>query len=252
MPRRPPKKTPPSSPIRSFGEALDLAVPRPAASASREDKKNYAERLSRGIATWVARALRPHFKGVTPTDDGRQQESRARTGKGTKKLDVNYSTPELGLGLGVSVKTVNFRDPKTNRYTKNYTRIDNELRAEALDYHVRQPYATLVAVVFMPADACDDAYDRGPARERGISSFGGAVRILRHRAGRVKPSDEEQLFEQIFIGLYSVENRDVAFFDVMSKPPRAGRPVSVSFEKMIEQVELTYDRRNDPPFEWAD
>jgi hypothetical protein len=92
----------------------------------REEKKNYAEWLSHGIATWVARALRPHFKEVTPTDDGRQWESRARTSKGTKKLDVNCSTPELGLD--VSVKTVDVRDPKkTNRYTKNYTRIDNEL-----------------------------------------------------------------------------------------------------------------------------
>ena len=238
--------------IASFADALEHALPRPDASAERKDKKNYAERLSRGAATWIAGGLRPHFKGVTPTADGRQQESRARTGKGTKKLDVNYSTPELGLGLGVSVKTVNFRDPKTNRYTKNYTRIDNELRAEALDYHVRQPYAILVAVVFIPDDACGDAHDAGPEKESGTSSFGGAVRIFRHRAGREKPSDEEQLFERIFVALYSVDQEDVRFFDVMSKPPKAGRPIdAISFGDFIAQIELTYDKRNDPPFEWA-
>lgn len=81
------------------------------------------------------------------------QESRARTGKGLKKLDVNYSTIELGLGLGLSIKTINFRDAKTKRYTKNYTRVDNELRAEAADYHERQPYSVLCAVIFLPFDA---------------------------------------------------------------------------------------------------
>src|SRR5690554_1911837 len=119
--------------IHTVAEALHHAEPRPAKSASRKDKKNYAERLSRNLATAVANLLRPDFDGVMPDADGTRQETRARTAKGYKKLDVNYSTPELGLGLGVSIKTVNFPDTKSRRYTKNYTRIDNELRAEATD-----------------------------------------------------------------------------------------------------------------------
>jgi hypothetical protein len=102
-------------------------------------KKNYAEALSRALAQRFADALRVTFPSILPRPDGSGQESRARTGKGLKKLDVNYSTVELGLGLGVSIKTINFRDAKTKRYTKNYTRADNELRAESADYHQRQP-----------------------------------------------------------------------------------------------------------------
>jgi hypothetical protein len=73
-----------------------------------------------------------------------------------KKLDVNYSTPQLGLALGVSLESINCRDASTERYTKNYSRNDNELRAEATDYHQRQPYAVLAGVLFLPFDSCDD------------------------------------------------------------------------------------------------
>ena len=33
----------------------------------------------------------------------------------------------------------------------------NELRAEATDYHQRQPYTVLIGVLFLPVDSCDDA-----------------------------------------------------------------------------------------------
>ena len=55
-----------------------------------------------------------------------------------------------------SIKTIGFRDRGTGRYTKNYTARDNELRAEAEDYHLRQPYAVLAGLLFLPADAAND------------------------------------------------------------------------------------------------
>jgi hypothetical protein len=161
--------------------ALDQADPRPGAG-SQSQKKNYAERLSRSIATVIANAFRQDFPGITPDADGRRQEAPARTSKGMKKLDVNYSTTELGLGLGVSIKTINFPDAGSARYTKNFTRADNELRAEAKDYHERQPYAVLVGVVFLPIEACQDG-------KTGASSFGQAVRIFRHRSNRKNPKN---------------------------------------------------------------
>ena len=158
-------------------------------------KRNFAQGLSQALAPRIANALRSRFAGILPDEHGRRQESRARSAKGFKKLDVNYSTSELGLGLGVSIKTINFRDPTTNRYTKNYTRADAELRAEASDYHDRQPYAVMIAVVFMPVDACDDGSD-------APSSFGGAVQTFRFRAGRLGSDEPSVLFERVFIGLY--------------------------------------------------
>ncbi len=229
---------------------LKAAEPRPAGTAKREHKKNYAERLSHVLATKVANALRPKFPGITPGLDGKGQESRARAAKGVKKLDVNYSTTELGLGLGVSIKTINYRDPTTKRYTKNYTRVDNELRAEAADYHIRQPYSVLACLIFLPVDSCDDGSASSP------SSFGAAVKAFRHRANREKPTDEVQLFERVFIGFYGFGEDDfgqVQFFDVMRRPKRKGPPAldSISsWAEMINEITSTYAGRNDPPFEW--
>jgi len=220
-----------------------------AAKGSATAKKNYAEALSRALAQRFADALRESFNGILPDSAGGGQESRARTGKGLKKLDVNYSTVELGLGLGVSIKTINFPDAKSGRYTKNYTRVDNELRAEAADYHERQPYAVLCAVVFLPLESCDDG---GAAP----SSFGQAVQIFRYRAGREKAVDDPTLFERILIGLYASQAGsfgEVMFFDVMDPPPRAGRPSKVmSFKAAIDAIVASYDQRNKTTFRWAE
>lgn len=220
-----------------------------AATTSQAQKKNYAETLSRELAQRFADDLRPQFPGILPDPQGKGQESRARTSKGFKKLDVNYSTVELGLGLGVSIKTINFRDAASRRYTKNYTRADGELRAEASDYHERQPYAVMVAVVFLPADACDDALT-------GVSSFGAAVQIFRSRAGRRSHEDASMLFERVFIGLYETAVEEfgrVDFFDVMAAPPRRGRPrAPMSVDRLLSEIVATYDRRNAPPFVWDD
>jgi hypothetical protein len=209
---------------------------------SRETKKNYAQELSTVLATKVANFLRPRFEGILPDVDGHGQESRARTAKGVKKLDVNYSTLDLGLGLGVSIKTINFPDEGTGRYTKNVTRVDNELRAEAQDYHERQPFAVMIALIFMPVDACADG------KRENMSSFAHAVLTFRGRAGRRSPSDGVTLFERIFIGLYSHdgENRGkVDFFDVLDKPRKNALPRFLrSFSNVAAEITSTFDARN--------
>ena len=232
----------------SIRTELDAAGDRSNAQTTAQ-KKNYAEALSRALAQRFSDALRPAFPGILPDASGAGQESRARTAKGIKKLDVNYSTVELGLGLGVSIKTINFRDARTRRYTKNYTRADGELRAEASDYHVRQPYAVLVAVIFLPLDACDDG-------SQAPSSFGQAVTVFRFRAGRDEPTDDPNLFERVFIGLYDTSPESFGtggFFDVMDAPPRNGRPAKVlGLAELMQRIQDTYDARNSPVFEWAD
>jgi hypothetical protein len=214
-------------------------------------KKNYAEALSRRLASIFADALRPNFKGILPDPNDTGHESKARTSKGFKKLDVNYSKTDLGLALGLSIKTINFKDRKTNRYTKNYTRVDAELRAEASDYHDRQPYAVMIAVIFMPMDSCEDSSARIP------SSFGQAVQIFRNRAGRKQVTDASMLFEGIFIGLYDAAPGagygDIIFFDVSDKPTRSGKPQKImAFTELISRITGIYDLRNQPLFEWDD
>jgi hypothetical protein len=219
------------------------------AIVSQSQKKNYAETLSRALAQRLADHLRAEFSGILPDERGRGQESRARTSKGFKKLDINYSTPELGLGLGVSIKTINFRDATTRRYTKNYTRADAELRAEASDYHERQPYAVMVAVIFLPADSAEDGIN-------DVSSFAAAVRLFRNRAGRTSHEDAPMLFERVFVGLYDTAPDgfgNVGFFDVMRAPPRRGRPPGlIGLTALVQEIVAAYDARNAPHFIWDD
>jgi hypothetical protein len=106
-------------------------------------------------------------------------------------------------------------------------------------------------------DSCGDA-GVGKKDETSISSFGAAVRYFRPRANRLTPRDDIDLFERFFIGLYEPEGErkgDTMFFDVTKPPPRNRAPhlaeVS-SFEEFVKQIGLTYDLRNDPPFQWAE
>lgn len=230
-----------ADPLRAAGDR--------AKAQTQSAKKNYAEALSRALATKVAALLRPNFDGIVPDAKGGQQESPARSSRGVKKLDVNYSKPELGLGLGVSIKTINFPDPKTNRYTKNYTRVDNELRAEAVDYHERQPWAVLVALVFLPMDSVEDGVSSS------ASSFGAAAQYFKKRSGRHQPKNSESLFEAVYIGLYDTNEAsfgNVVFFDVQKNPPKRGMPKkTLDFAGLRDAITTIYDHRNNPKEVWA-
>jgi hypothetical protein len=253
-------KNPPPTDIGSFADALDYADPRPPVDGDPGFKRTYGTRLSNATALLVADRLRPDFPGILPTQDGKGTESRARIGRGFKKLDVNYSTLQTGLGLGISIKTINFRDPGTKRYTKNYSRNDNELRAEASDYHERQPYAVLCGLVFLPADASTDVgTGKGEDAKAGVSSFGACVKYFRNRAGRIEVSDPIERFERFFVCLYGLDGTErgyVRCFDVMKSPPRDRPPTndeSSSLEEVVLEIRETYDRRNTgDPFEWAE
>jgi len=235
--------------VSSIRKELEQAGPRE--GLDRAGKKNYAERLSRALARRLADDLRPRFPVILPDAQGRGQESPARGAHGVKRLDVNYSTPELGLGLGLSIKTVNFPDPRSKRYTKNFTRIDNELRVESLDYHIRQPYAVLVAIIFMPYDACIDVDENNST---SISSFAHAYEIFRRRTGREHPHERAELFEAIFIALYDPETGNVLFADAAAPVPKRGPPVKNRLEwpDVIRRIVTLYEMRNEPPVSWED
>lgn len=231
-----------------MGDVLEAALPRPTIESSREQKKNYGERLSRAASIWFANALRPRYKGITPEEDGTQQERKIGSARGAKKLDVAYSTAALGLSLGLSMKSISFRDPKTQRYTKNYSRNDNELRAEAIDYHQRQPYAVLVGVLFLP----EDCYYDGKLTKRGTttdSSFHAVLPYFRQRAGRRDTKNDNGLFERFFVGVYDATTGAIRFFNVMDPPPQQHPPApddSLSFDQVLQEITKAYEERNSP------
>jgi hypothetical protein len=234
--------------ICTLQDVLRAAEPRPGEGATNSDKITYASRFADNMARCIANGLRDAFPGILPDERGSGTESPARAVRGPKKLDVNYSTSQLGLGLGVSLKSVHFRDVGgTRRYTHNMKRNDEELRTEASGYHQRQPYAVMVGILFLPYDSCDDG------RARNASSFGGWVKYLRPLTGRDEPHEDIARFEKVFIGLYDPAGAMMEFFDVATAPPRTGRPTHLlPYGDLLQEIEKAYLKRNAAEFKWAD
>jgi hypothetical protein len=206
-------------------------------------KHGYAFRLSAALARTVADSLRADFPGVLP-DRGRGSESAAPVASGFKKLDVNYSTVQLGLALGVSIKTLNFADEGSGRFTKNATRIDGELRAEAQDYHRRQPYCVMIALVFVPRLSVSDP------GARGRTSFRHIYEVLSKRAGREAPSGPEETFEKIYLSTYESDENAADFghlcFTEVTDMGHAvkGPDGDLTFDDVIREIGRCYLKRN--------
>jgi hypothetical protein len=151
-----------SSQISNLADVLRVAEPRPPDAFEnpevkrkwRDAKTKYATRFANAMAICIANGMREQFPAILPDKDGRGVESPAQSVRGPKKLDVNYSTPQLGLGFGISLKSVHFKEKEKFAYTHNRKRNDEELRTEAAAYHQRQPYAVMIAVIMLPYDAC--------------------------------------------------------------------------------------------------
>jgi hypothetical protein len=222
------------------------------------DKKNYSEEFSRALAQLLADILRPAFAGIQPDARGVGHESLMTGARGSKKIDVRYSTPDIGLGFVVSIKTTHFRDRKTRKgsvtfgdFNHNETRFDAEFRAEAAEIHERNPFGVLIGLFILPEDSAF-IFPRGD----NPSSFAKWVRRLRFRAGRDKPDDRNELFEKIFVGMYKRKDAaegEISFFDVTNQPPIRGKPEDnlLTMAQLMDQIRAEFDRRNNSSFEFG-
>lgn len=211
-------------------EALDTAGPRPLDGA-RAAKNNWSNRFADACAVMVANEVRenPEFGRfeVRPNSDGSGREALTFVGSGDqKRVDVLASTLASGLQLGVSLKGMNFQDRQSGNFDKNLTGRTYELQAEVSAIHGYQPEAFLVGLFFLPIGATGD-------KRTGASSFARTVSRLRSKTGRIDTSLPSQLVrcDAAAVALYSpgdpsddVARGAVRFFDVLTDPPRRGRP----------------------------
>lgn len=211
--------------------------PKPAVKESLSFAIYFAKFMSRE----VAQALEAVDRGFSGVQSG---ENASLASRGPKRLDINYSTPQSGLGLAMSFKSVHFGEKEGGRadFTHNRKRNDEELRVEATEHHLRQPYAVLVAVVFLPFESCSD-FD--------TSSFGSWVEYLWPLKGRVSIEDPPDRFELVFIGLYERDGSQLGFYEVGGpvECPRTGRPKQLlDLTEFLKRVKATYDQRNGKDF----
>jgi len=204
--------------------------------------------------------LRPRYPDILPREDDTGHESSTLGAKGKKRIDVKVWDTDKGLELLVSIKSYSFRDwskkkQAARRYTKNIKRNRFELQDEAVTIHRRQPFAVMVAMMFMPITACDDGDPTKTQGVQGISSFGHAVTVLRSQAGRRSDEDSAERFERIYIGLYEYDDLDhrgeIGFFDVEDLPPRASRPGNLRpLEDVVEEIVRITTERHTDVIEW--
>jgi hypothetical protein len=217
----------------------------------RERQNNYAVIFARNFSKLVADALEPTFPGM------QSGETPSQALGGTKRVDVNFSTPEAGLGFAISLKSVHFGEKNDGRshFTHNRKRNDEELRVEATAHHVRQPYAVLAAVLLLPLDSCtDNRRARGPdGRLVPTSSFASWVEYLWPLKGRIEPDDAPDRFELVFVALYARDGSELAFYEVGGPDavpcPRHGRPRRLlDFASFLGRIKKVYYDRNGKNF----
>jgi hypothetical protein len=236
-------------------EVLDASLPRPEVTDAVGVKNQYAVRFADHLARYIANDLAPSLRGIQATT-----KRTAASVRGQKQLDINFSTPQHGLALGISLKSVHLRDASSGRYTHNMKRNEEELRIEASGYHKRQPYAVMIGVLVLPFDSCDDAKRENP------SSFGSWVRHLRPYCGRLQPDDDIDRFEKLYVALYEPDGSEFSFFDIEADPPKNRRPPKdgdllgsdgrprrlLTYAEFLDAVYHRYLRRNAAEFSWAD
>lgn len=178
--------------------ALKTLPPKPPDSAGREDKKRYSELMSAALAEALADELRHRgMREARPSGPGEVggsgAERRLAGGIGAKKVDVSWATEESGLILGISVKTISFRDGRSGNFQKNLTNRRGDMLIESVTLHRRFPYAVLCGLLFLDKDARHD----GTAR-RG-STFANAFPRLRLFTGRADPAGRDEQFERLHL-----------------------------------------------------
>lgn len=178
--------------------ALKSLPPKPADSEPQASKRLYSEKMSSAIALALGEELRLRgMREARPAGPGELgpsgAERRLAGGIGAKKVDVTWATEESGLLLGISVKTISFRDGKTKNFQKNLTNRRGDMLIEAVTLHRRFPYAVLIGMMFMDKDARVD----GTARRR--STFDNAFPRLRLFTGRSDPSGRDEQLERFYL-----------------------------------------------------
>src|ERR1700722_2401490 len=171
--------------------ALKSLPTKPSDTATQDVKRRYSETMSAKVALAIADELRHRgMREARPSGPGdvgtSGAERRLAGGIGAKRVDVSWATEESGLLLGISVKTINFRDGRSRNFQKNLINRRGELLNEALTLHRRFPYAVVAGLLFLDKDARHDQ------TEKRKSTFENAFPRLKLFTGRTDPAGRDE------------------------------------------------------------
>jgi hypothetical protein len=220
---------------------LKTIGPKPADTADQAQKKRYSERISEVVALALGQELRHRgmreARPATPGElDSSGAERRMAGGIGAKKVDVTWATEESGLLLGISVKSINFRDKRTKNFQKNLTNRRGDMLMEAVTLHRRFPYAVLAGLFFL-----DQGAEHDQTRMRR-STFSNAHARMRLFTGRGDPAGRDEQYERLYLVLLDLNETRIGLraFEV-------GKPAEeVPMDRILNQLlDLVAERNPD-------
>lgn len=212
---------------------------KPADSVSRHEKSRYSELISQAIASAFAEELRLRgLKGTRPAPPGllgtSGAERRLAGGIGAKRVDVTWATEESGLLLGLSIKSINFRDSTTRNFQKNLINRRGDMLIEAVTLHRRFPYAVLGGFVFLDKEAASD----NTSKRR--STFENAHSRLRLFTDREDPAGRDEQYERMYLVLL-----DANPFNPSLIPYKVGDSLTVlSLQSIFDDLVTLVAERN--------
>ena len=211
--------------LRSVGDKPPDTAPPPT-------KKAYSEKISSAVAGAIAHEIRERgLRGARPASPGELDtsgaERRIAGGIGAKKVDVTWATEEAGLLLGISIKTINFRDRRTNNFQKNLTNRRGDMLFEAVTLHRRFPYAVLGGIFFLDKAASEDC----TARRR--STFSNAHTRLRLFTGREDPGGRDEQYERLYLVLLDASSSHVEFEVYSVGHPKCPIPMAEALDELL-------------------
>jgi len=201
--------------------ALKSCGSKPGNDAPQATKKNYNEKLSAAVALAVAAELRARgMDGARPAGPGEVglsgAERRLAGGIGAKKVDVTWATEESGLILAVSVKTILFKDSRTQNFQKNLTNRRADLLNEAVTLH--------------HAGAAHD----GTGRRK--STFLNAGPRLRLFTGRQDPAGRDEQYEKFYVLLADLNDTMPSLRAYEANDLENEVPLSEAFDTLVALI----------------
>ena len=227
--------------------ALRMLPTKPADSATQAEKKNYSQLVSEKIALAFAAELRHrglHETRPAPPGEvaGSGAERRVAGGIGAKKVDVTWATEESGLLLGISIKSINFRDLRSKNFQKNLINRRGDMLFEAVTLHRRFPYAVLVGFFFLDKDAADDAT---PSRRSTFENAHHRFKLFTGRQGVDRP---EEQFERLYLVLH-----DANRFSPSAHVFAAGNPArETDLDAAFDDIVALIAERNPDFYDYVD
>ncbi len=213
-------------------KALKELPPKPTDDALRDAKQKYSQQVTMNIALAFAEELRQRgLRDTRPGPPGMPglsgAERRMSGGIGAKRVDVTWTTEESGLLLAISLKSINFKDARSQNYQKNLTNRRGDMLFEAVTLHRRFPYAVLGGFLFLDKGAAED----GSGTRR--STFLNAHRAFRLFSGRTDPAGRDEQYELLYVSLV-----DANPFGPWTQHHLAGEPsepteLSAAFDGLI-------------------